>query len=497
MLEDDCPKESYSGVYLVIEDHDRIYEAGANESILLNNFDMKNEEDQKRLDRLLYTEYEGDSIDTVPSCECGAIRRVVFLGERCGSCGTLCLHMHERPMKPILWAKVPDGVHGFVEPTVWTILNGIRVSKTEVVRWMCDPIYQPPNKHRFEQSNYVRDLVKVHKWKRSLNHFIENFDWAMEFIFKNIPIPKAQRLELQQFIEENKHKFFPKYLPIPNKTFFIVERTKSLGIYLDKVIHSALDGARTITSLNNTFITPSQYVKENKVVKTIVQMAEFYTTYDYENLAQKPGHLRRQKFGARLDFSGRAVITSIQGPHDYREIHFPWSMSVLMLKSFIDSKLQHRGYTPNEAEELIMCSVNQYNTLIDEIFKELIAEAPDQVIKIVFQRNPSLKLGSAQQLDLPKIKTDPNDPTISLSQLVLNPYNADFDGDEMNARVNIDQVEAANFSRLKPSLGVMDVSCPFKVSGALKMPTPPVASIMNWLQVSDSVVFADEEESNG
>ena len=57
---------------------------------------------------------------------------------------------------------------------------------------------------------------------------------------------------------------------------------------------------------------------------------------------------------------------------------------------------------------------------------ELIAEAPNQRIPVIFQRNPTLHRGSAQLLYITKVKKDPRDITISLSVLVLSAPNADL-----------------------------------------------------------------------
>jgi hypothetical protein len=429
-----------TGISLEIEDYDKLYERTSDESILLNKFNMKDENDAARLDRLLMTVYQNDSIETVPSCECKALTKQANINVMCLNCGTTCIPATERPMVAQLWARVPDGVNGFISPTVWNIITQMIVrSKTSVIQWMVDPLYKSPNPHLIERDPFFLDLVNNLKWKRSINHFIENFDQAMEYIFdykpKFVKGTARKRLFLWEFIQENKHKFFPQYLPIPNKALFIAEKTP-MGIYLDKAIHTALDAARTITSLNKAFIEPTQKVKENKTVKIVTQMAEFYKSFDRENLAQKPGILRHQVFGARFDFSGRGVITSISGPHHKEDLHLPWGMSVLMFKMALASKLYDIDYTPSEIEQTISLAVRRYDPLIDKLFNELIDEAtsedgewiyedtPDGV-RIVFQRNPSLRRGSAQQLNLVKVKTDVNDPTISLSPLVLAEYNAD------------------------------------------------------------------------
>lgn len=421
----------YKGVHLEIVDYDKLYESVSDEAILLNNYDMKDEVQQKRLDSLLYTQYEGDSISTAPSCDCGHYSKKLHEGLICPMCGTRCLAFYNKPMRSVLWAKAPEGVLGFIQPSALLVLNSkFKLNKVEIISWLMDPTYRIPNGSMFPDTDFVKDLVRDLNWKRGLNELISRFDEVMDYIFTYKPMVIKGRLrpELEQFIKENKKNFFPKYLPIPNKAFFIVERTRSRGVQLDRVIHSALDACRSITSMNNTYIEPTMQIKQNRTVGISKLMAEFYGGYDKENLSAKPGIFRKQIFGGRFDFSARAVITSIHTPHKANEIHFPWGLSILMLKTLIDSKLLARGYTPKEVAKIINVGVKRYDPLLDEIIEELMEEAPDKTLKTLFQRNPTLKHGSAQQLDFCKVKKDVTDPTISLSVLVLSEFGADFDG---------------------------------------------------------------------
>lgn len=420
-------ESKYTGIHLETVDYDMLYERNSNESILLNDFNMKDDDDAERLNRLLMTVYKNDSIETIPSCECGHLKKQFNYNEICPYCKTRCLSPTDRQMLPILWAKVPDGVHGFISPAIWNVLNSkLKRSRVLILPWLVDPHYKAVNPRDGSTDEFFTDIVNDLGWRRSINHFIENFDELIEYLkqYPNfINVAAAERRKLWEFIELNKSKFFPKYLPIPNKALFVAEKTP-MGTQLDKTIHSALDATRTITSLNETYIEPSLRVRENKTVKIVSQFGEFYKSFDRENLSQKPGIFRQQIYGARFDYSGRGVITPIIGLHKKDDLHLPWNMAVLIFKQHIASKLDKMGYTPSDIEKTIMLSVRRYSKLIDDIFKELIAQNGGR-IKNIFQRNPTLKLGSAQQLDIVKVKTDTSDPTISLSPLVLAQYNAD------------------------------------------------------------------------
>lgn len=418
-----------SGLYGVLVNYDDLYDATSDQSILINHFNMKDPEDEKRLNAMLFTEYDGDILESKPHCECKRESGEPSLGKICQECGTPVISSNEKPMESILWAEVPDGVIGFIHPQAWTVLNdAFRHRRVDMIRYMVDPNYRVSK--QLEERDSVFLKLKGMKWKRSINHFITNFDEAMDFLLgAKIVTPVSQRVMVEAFIEENRALFFPRYLPVPNKALFITEST-AVGTYVDDVICSAVDMVRNAASDGHRLVPVSQQVKENRVAKSVHLLATFYSNYTNENLAGKPGIYRRQIYGGRLDFTGRAVISSITKPHVYDELHLPWAMGLTILKPHISSKLRRRGFTPNEANRLIVRSLKSYSPILDEVLQELLNEAPGGAIPFVFQRNPTLLIGSAQQLRVTLVKgmygrSDlvRGDTTISLSALILKSFN--------------------------------------------------------------------------
>lgn len=473
-----------TGVALELVDYNRLYESVSDRAMLINDFDITDEDEKQRLDNLLYIEYEGDTLDTMPSCDCGQLKGEYNAGLRCGNCGTIVSTVTDQPMESILWMRVPDGVHAFMSPQVWNILNNtFKAGGVQLIRWLCDSSYVPPNAADKKPNwKWLFDDFREMNWKRSINHFYENFDMIMDYLLTHSKIvtPAWWRRQVGEFVTENKHLFFTQYLPIPNRSVFITERT-AVGTYADEVMHSAIDAVRTISSLRSSIVETTQRVKENRTVKATQQLADYYARYIKENLSGKPGMFRRQVYGSRLDFSARAVISSLSHPHHYDEVHFPWGMAVMMLKTHITSKLLRRGLSPSECEGFLMVHTNTYHSMLDEIFQELINECPYIGLPIIFQRNPSLVRGSAQLLYITQVKPDPTINTISFSVLALAAPNADFDGDQMNVELLLDRKEHDEFYRLAPHLGVMDTHSPFQVSGNVKLPGPVIGTMVNWM----------------
>ena len=112
-------------------------------------------------------------------------------------------------------------------------------------------------------------------------------------------------------------------------------------------------------------------------------------------------------------------------PHRHDEIYIPWGMGITAFREHVLNKLLKRGFLLNDAIMLIYSSVVKYNHLLEEIFNEIITESPWGGIPVIFQRNPSIMVGSAQLFKITKIKRDPEDITISFSILCTSSCNAD------------------------------------------------------------------------
>jgi len=79
------------------------------------------------------------------------------------------------------------------------------------------------------------------------------------------------------------------------------------------------------------------------------------------------------------------------------------------------------------------------------------------------------------------VKTDPSIPTISLSILSVVGLNADFDGDQLNGTLSIDEYTANELKALAPHKSVFDLNAPRKVSKNLSIPKPVVSTIANFM----------------
>lgn len=485
--------------------------------IVINDIAEASEEDKAAFNRMIYTKYSSDLMSTLPSCECGETVGEYNLGVSCSVCHTPVQSPLEQDLESLVWMRAPQGVAKLINPIIWTMLKEkFTRSGFEIIRWICDTTYKPQVK-----TPAIMEEVQALGIPRGYNNFVENFDTIMDTLFnmKSFRVRKgppnaqegirgfvtrvveagkevARRVldkvapgrarptevidPLYQLLREQRNCVFSQYLPLPNKALLVVEET-TVGTYVDPIVVGAVNAIRMMVSIDSRLSNYSVRTKENRTIKCIAELAEFYDGLARSTLAKKEGVFRKHVFGTRSHFSFRAVISSITDAHDYDELHIPWGIGVSVLRIHLMSKLLRRNFTPSQAVAFLNEHAQKYHPLLDELFQLLIAECPYKGLPVVFQRNPSLERGSAQAMFVTKIKTDVEVPTVSLSILSVTGFNADFDGDQLNGTLSLDLMTAEELKALAPHKSVFDLNNPRAVSRNLSMPKPVVATIANWL----------------
>lgn len=415
------------GISLRLADLDGLFHQQlTQEPIIINTFDESSAKRKEDFNKLLYKTYQGDVLTNLPSCECGAIRGEYNLGVHCHQCNTEVHPQIEQELEPLLWVKAPEGVHRLINPIVWSMMRKhFSSSGFEVIRWLCDTTYRSDVKEP-ERVRRLRDA----NVPRGLNNFYTHFDEIIDLLFSIRP-GNANRQEemhpLHRLLKENKRLVFPEHIPLPNRALLVVEETHSAK-YSDRTVYGAVNAVRTMLGVDTDYSNHTQKVKENRAIKMIAELADYYEDVYKDIFAQKEGWFRKHVFGSRSHFSFRAVISSITEPHDHEEIHIPWGIGVSVFRIHLMNKLMRLGYTPVEGINLLNSHATTYHPLLDQMFKELIKESPWPGIPAVLQRNPSLERGSAQSVFITKVKTAAEIPTVSISILVVKGLNADFDG---------------------------------------------------------------------
>lgn len=440
--------------------------------IYVNDLPMETDSDHLKVIDLIMTHYKEDYIPATRPADSP------FMQEK----------------KPSVWLRPPDGVDYFVVPRAWVIMRKNMTYKgTNVLRWLVDPLYRTP-KEPMGPWLAIAELGI----QRSYIAFCKNFDKIMNAWFgyyQSLKRIEEKDYYFMKFIEKYRKLLFVTALPIPNKMAFVRE-TNSTGDYGDtSVMTHAIDAVNTIASLRNVAGGLTLRKAENKTVKVIEHLSEFIIRHDRENSSKKSGTYRKHFCGASMSFSARAIITSTQNTEDmigkdfpykedtglkYDEIFIPWGMGMELFKVHITTKLIRRGYTPMDISALYAKHTRYFSPLLKEIMEEVIKEHPLGKFPCLIQRNPSLKRGSTQQVAIAGIKDDPMDNSVSLSNLIITAMNADFDGDEENLYLCLDNRMYELTKPLQPHYGIRDVHRPRRYCNHVQIPKPSIATLASW-----------------
>lgn len=493
------------GLVAYIPDHKEILEQLPEAPLLINDLklDFGTKEGKDRLAMYLSYQFDGDVIPAVPTCLGGHIGGEARLGDMCPICETRVTSLVDRAVQDGVWIAPPDGVNGFIHPEIWNVLNPrlTPLKSFSMLSWVCDPNY---GENLPAYAAVLEEYKRVHK--RGLNYVLENFDEVIRFILESKLCSKlsmSAKLEVQMFLAQNREKVVQKHLPLPSSIFVVSEKT-AMGTYADEKTTALLDAVYTITSTYGSPIALNQRQRESHAARFIALVGACYHNICTKFIGGKYGLIRRQWIGSRLHFSGRAVITSISDAHHYEELHVPWAFAVQILEPHLCAKLAQRGFSVDEAYAFLEDHTVQWHPLMREMFDELIAESPPiddfpsgvfkdldedptllRGIPCILQRNPSLTRGSAQCLRITRIKDDIDDYTISVSNMILVSWNADFDGDELNMVICLDKRMLKAFMRLRPHLGTRSLREPRAFSDNQKIHAPVAATWAQYVHHSE------------
>lgn len=409
------------GTYLALLNHDDVFNRSPITPIIINDISTATEAERDYVNRLISTCADGDMLSNEPSCECGELKGGYNLGSVCQNCKLPVKELFDQELQTLTWMRSPNGVEKLINPMVLTQLSTrFTKSKFNLIEWLCNTDYHPSANKPEEVAELLAMGVK-----RGYNNFIQNFDAYIEILFslKNPKVRKGEVEDLQVHLKMSRSCCLSWHLPLPNKSLLVIEKTQ-VGIFVDPIVVGAVDAIRTICSIDTELSSFTLKQKENRTAKTLFILANFCNEVYHDILASKNGLFRKHVFGGRNYFSARAVISSNTRVHNSGELQISWGAGVTIFKIHLMNKLFKLGWNPVNATAFLQKYTCVYHELLDTLFCELIDESPDKGIYAIFGRNPSLTRGSSQLMKITKIKTDVNDPTITMSILDVKGFNA-------------------------------------------------------------------------
>jgi hypothetical protein len=488
-------------VVLKFINYNTIYENIKTDKILINEIDIFNTETKEMLDKIIIKNYSEDNLSIIPSCQCGELRDTHNVGDTCSNCKTTVTSSIDDNISFLLWLKQPADIEMFISPVILTILlNRYKITKPNVplIKYILLPNYvidrkqQKKNLHLLERLDF---LLKSNGIPRGYNSFIKNFYRIIEILDSEFVKEKAsEKAAFYEFLVKNQPYIFHNYLPFPNKIMFAMD-SNELGKFIDKSLLNPINVIRRLTGID--LHTRPSHIKQNKIAKSLLDLAEFYPAYNKSAFFSKPGLIRQHIGSGRNNFTARAVITSIYGPHEYDELWMPWSLSCSLFREHILNRLYARNYSYKQASNFMIFHNKIYHPVLDEIFKEIVAAASKDAsfekvlldllplelkvgIRNFFNRNPSLHRGSIQTLRITKFKTNPNDNTYSMSYLIAPSFNADYDGDALNMTLPLTKRVLSGMNNFEPHHNLLSLTGPNDFTSNIKFPKAVISTLNNY-----------------
>jgi hypothetical protein len=358
---------------------------------LINHMACSTLEEREAVKEKLTTHLSSDQISLIPSCQCGHTKGEYSKSTICPVCHTEVKASVVSDIEPVIWLKQPVGVEKLISPVIFMMLTK-RFTKSgfSVIEWLCNTSYTTAAK----TPDKVLTKLMTCNIERGYNYFVTNFDYIMDTLFSMTEFaPKTQKFELkseridylQSLLKDYRKIIFSEYLPLPNKIVLIFD-TQPLGTYTDPSIMKAVNAVNTMVSIDRDFYDQTSKTKQNRTVKSLIMLCDFYND-TLLLMAHKHGHFRKHMFGARTNFSFRAVIISITAGKEYDEIEAPWCMATTAYRIHMLNKLRRYGMGLNDSIGFLYKHTNKHHPLLERFMQELIDEAPDKGLYVCLQRN--------------------------------------------------------------------------------------------------------------
>lgn len=228
-----------------------------------------------------------------------------------------------------------------------------------------------------------------------------------------------------------------------------------LDVFTDKIVvlPAALrpvmrieDGVK-IDAINNIYISLIKYsntlnspmttldIIKNSMLEMIEASLFTLTQHVFDIIKGKEGLIRSEICGTRVNYSARAIITPAGADVPFDGLAVPYRMMVGFYRfELINILTKIKKISYKNAEDIVFRAGVRFDEEVYDILEHMVET---KEIGVLFNRNPSINIGSIVYLRIVKIKKPVNgdimqDLTMSCSNTVLTPMGADYDGDTLN-----------------------------------------------------------------
>lgn len=371
------------------------------------------------------------------TCSCGTYWGRSKIGFQCPKCGVTIGYASDR-RKKFAKIKLPIPV---VNPIMYFLI--LKVGKTLFGSLLRDMILPPDNSAPLLGIYYdekAKKYVRVEKPAEGFEAPVipEGVTlWSGPEGVKDFVLFEANRQKDTnihwKYIYDNISKLFmhnvivcpPEFRPV-SKTKDVQMRDKMNEFYL-KVINLVSTIRDDISTYENTEIHQYTFRKIQKAV------LEFYQ-YIFSKFAKKTGLIRGSILGKRIDFSARAVIAPDPTLH-LNECSIPYVMALELFKLNVANRLlELRQFNDKKFTRYdpAIDYINKCIKLKDYALYDIVCDVTKDK-SIMLNRQPTLHRMGLMSYNV-KVNRD---YVIKIHPLICEPYNADFDGDQMAAYVSL------------------------------------------------------------
>lgn len=464
---------------------DDVYFNSLNEKFIVNNVDGTDPEVKEHIDSLLFKFYKGTNLSHIPTCGCGELKGTLYLGHTCPSCSTEVIKEFDEDLSFLVWLERPNGIDKLICPHMLAVLmNRYKSSKPPIslVEYIIDTNFRIPDKGKTPANRDKLDaldlIMKNRGLKRGYNNFVENFIEYVDLLEDHFgKSRKAEKIKFKEWVRRNHETVFSNYIPIINRSLCVFESVGATKFY-DRDILPAIDAVRRFTGIDIRDHTFSQ--KQNRVAKSLIDLANFYPTYASNSFYGKKAIFRRLISRIKSHKTLRAVIVSDTGPVNYDEVMLPRTAAMALYRPLVLKGLRRKGYSINGAINHVAIHEEIFSQDIDDVLQSIVA-ATTRGLPISMQRPPELHRGSLQNMRA-GIKSDPDDTTIGIPLACCKSFNADFDGDMTIVYAQFTKKIIDNMHYFDLHHSALSMRGPNRLSGISTMTKTIGATIGNWIE---------------
>ena len=477
------------GNIIIAKDLDKVFKETAYKVVVNEYESLEKAKHLSLLENLLLQEIE-PVLTFSPRCMCGLHSGGWKLGRFCTRCKGEVARSNNGNLRPNVWfkSKVP-GVK-FVSPGIYAYVDKKIVgNKNRNTEKDTDNENNPCDGNKFSVLKYISDatarksssmtnmdnqildfLLNVKGFKRDFRYFSTNFISICKLIAE-VKGGTTGR-DLLKFLEGIDDKeLYTSYIPILNgKLIYKTASNKVTPTY--NAIKNMLLG----------YIDDKETDEEAFSQMAIVNYKSscLFNTHVRTIISSKLGVGRKLGMSSKLDFSSRNVCIPSLIVKDIREVHMPYTTSIVMFRLHIANVLLKRMSVRRVHKKIrdakIKFDQEVYDILIGFI-KNSTLKLPDGTPYqgIIIGRNPGLLVGSILRSKLTHIKSDVNDDTMEVSTPLAKLPNWDYDGDQLYTTLPLSQYVYELAEPLEPYYSVNSPKIPGAVYG--KIGLGPIAPI--------------------